>query len=91
MLDQTVQFVKKVNDAGLSPSEWTIYDINLQEKVSFNKADQILNQCTNTQVAYFQPISLQIKTITEETQGKEPGMKEELILSVQGKFLARQP
>jgi hypothetical protein len=79
---------------GLSPTYWTVYDINLQEMVSFDKADRILNQCASSKVAYFQPLSLQIKIPQKQTQGDDatkPDTKKDLTLSVHGKFVAKQP
>jgi hypothetical protein len=94
LLTATNQFIKMADLAGLSPDRWTVYDINLQEAVGFDKADQILNQCVNSKVAYFQPLSLQIKIPQKQMRGNktiEPDLKEDLTLSVQGKFIARQP
>ncbi len=94
ILNQTIQFVNKTNILGLSPTQWTFYDVNLQETVSFDKAEQIINQCSHSQVAYYQPLSLHIRTVPKDdpttagnTTTKEPG---DLILTVQGKFVARQ-
>jgi hypothetical protein len=94
LLKATDQFVKMAASAGLSQDRWTVYDINLQEAVGFEKADQILSQCVSSRVAYFQPLSLQIKIPQKQTHGNkiaEPDLKEDLTLSVQGKFIARQP
>lgn len=96
ILDQTKHFVQAAHNAGLSPSKWTVYDVNLQESVGFEKADQILNQCADSRVAYFQPSSLQIKTTPKQAEGTvknsaETGVVGDLTLSVQGKFVARQP
>jgi hypothetical protein len=66
----------------------------LQEVVSFDKADRILNQCVSSKVAYFQPLSLQIKIPKKQTQGSDSTDKDiqkDLILSVHGKFVAKQP
>ncbi|MGD9210417.1 MAG: hypothetical protein PVI90_06550 [Desulfobacteraceae bacterium] len=95
LLGLTKHFINKANAAGLSLSKWTIYDINLTETVTFEKANQILNQCTHTQVAYYQPISLTIKAITEKTPVDDDSgissLTKDLVLTVQGKFVARQP
>lgn len=94
ILDQTVRFVQQAETAGLSPAKWTVYDVNLQEEVGFDKADQILTQCTTSQVAYFYPITLTLKTIPKQSQAKgsaEPAAKGDLLLSVHGKFMARKP
>lgn len=94
LLKTTNQFIKMADLAGLSPARWAVYDINLQEAVGFEKADQILNQCVSSKMAYFQPFSLQIKIPQKQTRANkttEPDVKEDLTLSVQGKFIARQP
>ena len=94
ILDGTHNFIKMVDFTGLSPTYWTVYDINLQEMVSFDKADRILNQCASSKVAYFQPLSLQIKIPQKQTQGNDatkPDTKKDLTLSVHGKFVAKQP
>ena len=94
LLKATNRFIKTADLMGLSPDRWTVYNINLQEAVGFDKADQILNQCVNSKVAFFQPISLQIKIPQKQTRANkttEPDVKADLTLSVQGKFLARQP
>jgi hypothetical protein len=94
LLDETHQFIKMADFAGLSAAKWTVYDVNLQEAVDFSKADQILNQCASSKVAYFHPQSLQIKIPQKQIEGKEntePDIKEDLTLSVQGKFVVKKP
>ncbi len=94
ILNQTVQFINKANALGLSPDKWTFYDVNLQEAVSFDKADQIINQCYHSQVAYYQPLTLHIKTTPKDTPAADSataGKSGDLTLTVQGKFVARQP
>lgn len=94
ILDGTHNFIKMADFTGLSPTYWTVYDINLQEMVSFDKADRILNQCASSKVAYFQPLSLQIKIPQKQTQGNDatkPDTKKDLTVSVHGKFVAKQP
>ena len=94
LLKATDQFVKMAALAGLSQDRWTVYDINLHEALGFDKANQILNQCVSSKVAYFQPLSLQIKIPQKQTHDNkttEPDVNADLTLSVQGKFIARQP
>lgn len=96
ILDQTRQFISTAHSVGLSPARWTVYDVNLNEAVSFDQADQIISQCTSSQMAYFQPLSLQIKMIpknmtSSHKDGSESLMTGDLTLSVQGKFVARKP
>ena len=94
VLRQARQFSLKAADLGLREAEWTFYDVNVQDTFSFETARQIIEQCSNSDLAYYWPISLEVKTAarSEKKAGardetKAPG---EVQLTVKGRFLTRQ-
>jgi hypothetical protein len=88
------RFVDKAGTMGLEPKKWAIYDVNIQDTVSFLEMKKILEQCTNSRVAYYKPISLHIKAAASDGVKKTGRSSEDrtgdLQITLNGKFVARR-
>ncbi|MCP3951662.1 MAG: hypothetical protein GY697_05505 [Desulfobacterales bacterium] len=60
-------FVHRAGSFGLEEGGWDVYEVYINEPVTFAEMEQMLNQCTNSADYYFKPISLYAKT------GRYPG------------------
>jgi hypothetical protein len=94
VLDQTYRFVQKAAALELEREDWTFFDVNVQGTFSFQTARQIIEQCKNSMMAYYWPISLEIKT-GMQAKDRIAGKKQleehsDVELTIKGQFLARQ-
>jgi hypothetical protein len=55
-------FVHRARSAGVEKDKWAYYDVNIEEPVPFEEAEQILGQTANSSSYYFKPIMLHVKT-----------------------------
>ena len=88
------RFMDKTGIMGLEPKNWSSYDVNIQDSVSFADMKKILEQCANSRFAYYKPMSLHIKTDTSDgvrkagrSSADRPG---DLLITLKGKFVARR-
>lgn len=88
------RFIDKAGAMGLEPKKWSLYDVNIQDTVSFPEMETILEQCTNSRSAYYKPISLHIKTVASDGVRKTGRTSEDrtgdLLITLNGKFVARR-
>ena len=62
ILKRIHKFVDGARSAGVEKDKWAYYDVNIEEPVPFEEAEQILGQTANSSSYYFKPITLEIKT-----------------------------
>ena len=96
------RFINLARSLGLEKDKWAYYDVNIQEPVSFQEAEKILRQTTNSSSYYFKPATLHVTTKIEPdkkaTQKKQsatsadsPETKEgDILLTLRGGFLVKQ-
>jgi hypothetical protein len=96
------RFINRAKSLGLVKDKWAYYDVNIQEPVSFQEAEKILQQTTNSSSYYFKPVTLHVKTKIEPdkkaTQKKPPSISADspetkegdILLTLRGGFLVKQ-
>jgi hypothetical protein len=94
-------FLNHANALGLHEKKWATYNVNIEEPVTFDAFDQILEQCNQTPLFYFNPISLQITTAmdTEQNKNKNPNESNrsalpkekdgDILINLKGSFIVR--
>lgn len=60
ILKRVGHFVKSANDKGLTPDNWSTYDVHIQETLAFQELVQIVEQCIHNNNLYFKPISFHV-------------------------------
>jgi len=60
---------------GLEEKKWAVYNVDIQDTVTFAEMKTILKQCSNGDSHYFKPISFHIKSLkatgdTDKTSGR---------------------
>ena len=60
-------FIDRAKSLGLEENRWAVYDINIEEPVTFSEMEQILNQCANSSAYYFKPIIFYAKKTVQES------------------------
>lgn len=75
LVNRVNKFVAKARALGLVPEAWEVYDVDIQEKVSFPQLGQILQQTTTGLNYYFEPFNLYLAKSEpgREREAKEPG------------------
>jgi len=75
ILSKLNDFVHRARSLGLEQSGWDVYEVYINEPVTFLEMEQLLNQCTNSPAYYFKPVSFHAKTVggakSEITAGAE--------------------
>ena len=83
---------------GLEENRWAVYDINIEEPVTFSEMEQILNQCANSSAYYFKPIIFHAKTMKKLDKEKmkkaisvnsEDAKQGDMLLTLKGVFYVR--
>lgn len=93
VLEQVRRFNDQVTDLKLDRRDWLFYDVNVQGGFNYDAAQQIIQQCGDSDLAYYWPISLEVKTTdksarTPASAGRPvPG---DVQLTVKGQFVARR-
>ena len=96
------RFLDRAESMGLTPSQWSTYDVDFDQPVSFYEMAQIIDQCTSSQNYIFKPQRLQIKThagLTEYDRSGPPEVertaatdfKGDVQLTLQGMFYTGPP
>ena len=62
ILRRVGDFVGRAEGLGLMPSDWSRYDVNIEEALSFEETVNILAETAGTPSYYFKPNTLHIKT-----------------------------
>jgi len=96
------RFINRARSLGLEKSKWAYYDVNIQEPVSFQEAEKILQQTTNSSSYYFKPVTLHVTTNIEPDKkttpknsssisADSPETREgDILLTLRGGFLVKQ-
>ena len=95
ILKRAAQFTDRVRELDLQPDAWTLYDVNVQSPLDFEAAQEMVHLCGDSSLAYYWPISLEIKK--QDAQGRSAGASvaqkaapADVQLSVKGRFAARR-
>lgn len=70
ILTHVANFVKRATSYGLEKDRWTYYDVEIEEPMTFHKAEQILSQTLNTSSYFYKPMALHMNT--DVTSYKKP-------------------
>ncbi len=62
ILSKLDDFVHRAGALGLEEGGWDVYEVYINEPVTFLEMEKMLNQCTNSPDYYFKPVSLHAKT-----------------------------
>ena len=95
-------FMNKTKSMGLEQRQWSIYEVDFNEPVSFYEMGKIIDQCTNSETFFFKPVFLQVqtqwgfeqyKTDQDEDTDTTPvvGQEGDVRLNLKGAFYAKQP
>ena len=91
ILSQVQDFLDRAKSLNLQKDKWAVYEVNVQDTMSFAEAEQVLGQCANSTFAYFVPASLEIKAIDPLKSDPPAAQKKgDLIITLRGRFVARQ-
>ena len=95
ILKRASQFTDRARELDLQPDAWTLYDVNVQSPLDFEAAQEMVYLCGDSSLAYYWPISLEIKK--PDTRGQSAGASAaqqaaptDVQLSVKGRFAARR-
>jgi hypothetical protein len=95
-------FLNQAKALGLHEKKWATYNVNIEEPVTFEDFEQILGQCKQTPLFYFNPISLQITTAIDEELNKNPNSNRsnrsalpeekdgDILINLKGSFIVRE-
>jgi hypothetical protein len=94
LLEKVRLFSDQVSGLKLNRQEWLFYDVNVQGEFEYEAAQLIIQQCSDSDLAYYWPIALEIKT-TDKVGGRaQPAPvkpdQSDVQLTVKGKFVARK-
>jgi len=91
ILSQVQNFLERAKSLGLEKEKWAVYEVNVQEAMSFAEAEQVLSQCAYSSFAYYVPALLEIKAV-DSLKTNLPGAqkKGDLFITLRGRFVARQ-
>ena len=91
ILSQVQYFLDQAKSLGLEKENWAVYEVNVEETMSFADAEQVLSQCAYSTFAYYVPALLEIKTIElSKTDSSGAQKKGDLSITLRGRFIARQ-
>lgn len=93
-LEQVRRFTERVVALKLDRQDWLFYDVNVQGDFNYDAAQQIIEQCSDSDLAYYWPLALEIKTV-DKTANRSPSstgkpMHGDVQLTVKGQFVARK-
>lgn len=93
ILNKAAQFTQRAGDLGLQRSSWTFYDVNVQAPLGYEAAQEMIYQCSDSSLAYFWPISLEIKAPEKDQKTGAANINRmgpaDVLLSVKGRFVAK--
>jgi len=88
-------FVNNAKLLGLEQNRWDVYNVDIENAVSFSQMKTILKQCSNSNSHYFRPVSFHIKSLKatgnyEKVPGKifenEAG---DILMRIKGEFVVK--
>jgi hypothetical protein len=95
ILKRAAQFTARARELNLQPDDWALYDVNVASPLNFEAAQEIIYLCSDSELTYYWPISLEIKL--QGTEDRKTGTTNQntvkptdVQLSVQGRFAARR-
>jgi hypothetical protein len=56
-------FINNAKSLGLEQNKWAVYNVDIQDTVTFAEMKTILKQCSNADSHYFSPVSFHIKSL----------------------------
>lgn len=56
-------FINNAKLLGLEQNKWAVYNVDIQDTVTFAEMKTILKQCSNGDSHYFKPVSFHIKSL----------------------------
>lgn len=101
VLNRVGDFVDQVTARQLTPEEWSIYEVNIQDAMSFAELARIIEQCGHGDGLVFKPISFQVSVAggrqEDDTGSLSSSVKRtdadnvtmDATLKLQGAFLVR--
>lgn len=102
IVDRVQRFVTQAKALGLTEKKWATYNVSVEEPVTFDAFQQILDQCNHTSLFYFKPIRLQIsrpagtginETPSPRASGDLKSAAQEagdLLINLKGAFIIRE-
>lgn len=93
VLDKARLFTNTVSELRLERQEWLFYDVNVQGDFAYEAAQVLVQQCSDSELAYFWPISLSIKSIDKSAKSSKAtttGEDIDVQVSVKGRFVAHK-
>lgn len=100
--EQKLQSIMKINNfvnnaklLGLEENKWAIYNVDIQDTVTFAEMKTILKQCSNTDSHYFSPVSFHIKSLKatgdmDKTSGRTFENKTgDILMTLKGAFVVK--
>lgn len=88
-------FVNNAKLLGLEQNKWAVYNVDIQDTVTFGEMKTILKQCSNADSHYFKPVSFHIKSLkatgnTDKTSERifenKPG---DILMTLKGAFVVK--
>jgi cell division protein FtsL len=88
-------FVNNAKLLGLEQNKWDVYNVDIENSVTFSQMKTILKQCSNSNSHYFRPVSFHIKSLkatgnSETASGKtfenEAG---DILMTLKGAFVVK--
>ena len=88
-------FINNAKALGLEQNKWAVYNVDIQDTVTFAEMKTILKQCSNADSHYFSPVSFHIKSLQatgdrDKTSGRtfenEAG---DILMTLKGAFVVK--
>jgi hypothetical protein len=102
VLDRVGGFVDQAASQRLTPQQWSVYEVNIQDALSFAELARIIEQCDHGEGLVFKPISFHVSVGGGQAEGDAGGPSKPLkraddadsapadaTLELQGAFLVR--
>ena len=85
VLQRVAHFVNRAHEQRLTPDSWSVYEVNIQESVTFSELAQIVEQCVQDKDVYYKPLAFHV-ALNQEQGPKPPSADgiEPIILDADG-------
>ena len=96
------RFVNNAKLLGLEKRRWAVYNVDIQDAVTFTEMKKNLMQCSNSASRYFRPVSFHIKSLKATDNNAGIGNKNEtsemsfknktgdILMTLKGAFVVRE-
>ena len=96
------RFVNNAKLLGLEKRRWAVYNVDIQDAVTFTEMKKNLMQCSNSASRYFRPVSFHIKSLKANHNNTGIGNKNEtsemlfknktgdILMTLKGAFVVRE-